>query len=232
MKRSSPWLCPCSSVAQAAPLEQLLREHYEDICLTFRYYGGLGSKAELIENANRSLHKSGGEGGRRRDNEDTISFSEFMQFVQQSRIWDNDGGSEGLESSRAITLTTLKEVFRVVNSKMETGSGGGSRFRVRGDGEFDRSEFMEALLHLARHKFNKMYENNGAVQLEHLLTDFVSKHAKLLVPNEFRLARRLDSANLILDNIEVFRFVFDRYADGRTSSMDRSAFWRYSAMWE
>merc|ERR1719506_2060255 len=64
---------------------------------------------------------------------------------------------------------------------------------------------MEALVHLARHKFNKMYDNDGSAQLEHLLTDFVSNHAKLLVPNEFR-ARLAgsDSAHLILDNIDVF----------------------------
>ena len=94
---------------QRAAVNELLREHYEDICLTFRYYGGLGSKAELIENANRSLHKSGGDGGGEgEDNEDTISFSEFMQFVQQSRIWDNDGGSEGLESSGNYTHDTLR----------------------------------------------------------------------------------------------------------------------------
>ena len=218
---------------QRTAINEHLRQAYDDICLTFRYYGGLGSKAEIIENTNKSLHSlgkknkadgSGGDGGNDDDNEETISFNEFMQFVKQSRIWDNDGGSEGLESSRAITLTTLKEVFRVVNSKMETG-GGGARFRVRGDGEFDRSEFMEALIHLARHKFNKMYDNNGAVQLEHLLTDFVCKHAKLLVPNEFRAKlASSDSAPLILDNIEVFRFIFDKYADGKTAMMDRNAF--------
>ena len=213
---------------QRAAINEHLRQAYDDICLTFRYYGGLGSKAEIIENTNKSLHSLGnksadGKGGDD-DNDETISFNEFMQFVKQSRIWDNDGGSEGLESSRAITLTTLKEVFRVVNSKMETG-GGGARFRVRGDGEFDRSEFMEALIHLARHKFNKMFENNGAVQLEHLLSDFVCKHAKLLVPNEFRAKLAgSDSAPLILDNIEVFRFIFDKYADGKTAIMDRSAF--------
>jgi hypothetical protein len=217
-----------TGATQRAAVNELLREHYDDICLTFRYYGGLGSKAEMIESADKLLHASGASGdgdGDGDDNEDTISFSEFMQFVQQSRIWDNDGGSEGLESSRAITMTTLKEVFRVVNSKMETSSGSGARFRVRGDGEFDRAEFMEALVHLARPKFNKMYDNDGSVQLRHLLTDFVSNHAKLLVPNEFR-ARLAgsDSANLILDHIEVFRFIFDKYADGRSSTMDRGAF--------
>ena len=115
---------------QRAAVNEKLREHYDDICLTFRYYGGLGSKADIIENANKSLHKSGGgngDGDGADDNDETISFSEFTQFVQQSRIWDYDGGSEGLESSRAITMNTLKEVFRVVNSKMETGSGGGAR---------------------------------------------------------------------------------------------------------
>ena len=116
---------------------------------------------------------------------------------------------------------------------METGSGGGSRFRVRGDGEFDRSEFMEALLHLARHKFNKMYENNGAVQLEHLLTDFVSKHAKLLVPNEFRARRQARTApTSFWTTLKCSGSSLIGMLTGEPLRWIVALSWRYSAMWE
>ena len=205
-------------------INALLREHYDDICITFRFYGGLGSKADLIENAEELLRKPKNEDDGKDDNDDTISFNEFMQFVKQSRLWDSTGDSKKGGAGQ-ITLATLKEVFRVVNSKMETGKGGGARFRVRGDGEFDRSEFMEALIHLARYKFIKQFDNDGAVQLEHLMVDYISSHAKHLVPNEFRAQlASSDSANLVLDNVEVFRFIFDRYANSKSRTIDRNTF--------
>ncbi len=206
-----------------------LREAYDDICLTFRYYGGLGNKADVIENAEQSLRKPREDADD--DNEETISFSEFMTFVKQSRIWHEEKGGPppiGSHGNGIITMQTLKEIFRVVNSKMEaSGGGGGSKFRVRGDDELDRAEFMEALVHLARHKYSKEFENDGSEQLYHLLTEFIAKHAKHLVPNEFRAQlASSDSAQLILDNLEVFRFVFDRYADARSKTMGRNAFVR------
>jgi hypothetical protein len=123
-------------------------------------------------------------------------------------------------------MATLKEIFRVVNSKMEKGGGAaGGGFRVQGDGEFDRSEFMEALIHLGRYKYAKQHENDGSMQLEALLNDFISVHAQHLVPNEFRAQLAgSDSANLVLDNLEVFRFIFDRYADSKKRTMDRNTF--------
>ena len=209
-------------VKQRNRINDLLHEAYEDICLTFRFYGGLGSKADLIENANDMLRKPVEE--EEEDNDDTISFNEFMQFVQQSRIWDANGGSS--KGGGTITIATLKEIFRVVNSKMEKGGGGaGGGFRVRGDGEFDRSEFMEALLHLARYKYAKQFESDGSLQLEALLNDYIAVHAQHLVPNEFRAQLAgSESANLVLDNLEVFRFIFDRYADSKTRTMDRNVF--------
>jgi hypothetical protein len=205
---------------------ELLRTGYEDICLTFRFYGGLGSKADIIENAAAGLFKKKEE-EEKEDNDDTISFNEFQQFVKQSRIWDSIGDTKK-GGAGAITVSTLKEIFRVVNSKMETGGGGGgAKFRVRGDGEFDRSEFMEALVHLARYKYTKQFDNNGALQLEQLLHEHIFTHAKQLVPNEFRAQLAgSDSANLLLDNLEVFRFIFDRYADSKSRTMDRNAFFK------
>lgn len=204
-------------------VHELLRESYDDICLTFRFYGGLGSKADLIENATKDLFKQN-EGEEDQDNDDTISFNEFQQFVKQSRIWNATGDSKK-DSAGSINRATLKEIFRVVNSKMEIGSGESAKFRVRGDAEFDRSEFMEALIHLARHKYNKQFDNDGSLQLQHLLSEYISVHAKNLVPNEFRAQLAgSESANLLLDNLEVFRFLFDRYADSKSRTMDRNAF--------
>ena len=206
---------------QRTLINELLREGYEDICLTFRFYGGLGSKADVIENATKDLYKKVGNKEEEEDNDDTISFNEFHQFVKQSRIYggSGDGGSK-------ITLATIKEIFRVVNSKMETGSSGSSaKFRVRGDGEFDRSEFMEALVHLARYKYPKQFDNDGAMQLRALFKEYIYVHAKHLVPNEFRAQlANSESANLVLDNLEVFRFIFDRYVDVKTNTMDRNTF--------
>ena len=57
------------------------------------------------------------------------------------------------------------------------------------------------------------------------MVDYISSHAKHLVPNEFRAQlASSDSANLVLDNVEVFRFIFDRYANSKSRTIDRNTF--------
>ena len=99
------------------------------------------------------------------DNSETISPREFVLFCRHTGILDG----------KMVKIRTIQEVFRLVNTEQvensgtsgksrregkkgspgggkqaNGGKGGGfGRFRARGDAEFERSEFLASMVHLA-----------------------------------------------------------------------------------
>ena len=129
-------------------LEQIIKEHYVTICTAFKFYGGLGDVAMAEQsmalfnqdhNKSRSSVKSQEEEKEEEDDDETISLTEFESFCAKTSILDG----------YKVSHRDIVEVFRIVNQKMETHGEGGGKFKVEGDEQFDRSEFIEALILLA-----------------------------------------------------------------------------------
>ena len=112
----------------------------------------------------------------------TISPTEFVVFMERTKILDN----------QRVTRRTMKEVFRVVNTETEDdGTGLGGRFKVQGDSEFDRPEFMAAIVHLAGYKYELVGEGpqrDYAERLQRLLSE-------CLHPTMYKPFRRDDKLN-------------------------------------
>ena len=78
------------------------------------------------------------------ENDETISPREYAFFCRQTGILDN----------KKIKIRTIQEIFRLVNSEVEDdGMQGSGQYRMRGDAEFDRGEFLASLVHVALKRF-------------------------------------------------------------------------------
>ena len=199
-------------------LEQIIKEHYVTICTAFKFYGGLGDVAMAEQsmalfnqdhNKSRSSVKSQEEEKEEEDDDETISLTEFESFCAKTSILDG----------YKVSHRDIVEVFRIVNQKMETHGEGGGKFKVEGDEQFDRSEFIEALILLAHFKYDKELDGKIVTQLHNLMKEQVAPHVERLKPSEFRLHMAEGKVcNLLLDSITIFKEVFQLYVDEKTNN--------------
>jgi hypothetical protein len=195
-------------------LEQVVKKHYVSICTAFKFYGGLGDIAAAEQSMNMFNHAGKYEEvddgqEEEEDDDDSISMSEFESFCSKTGIMD------GYRVSHKVIL----EVFKIVNQKMEQHGDGGGMFKVSGDEQFDRSEFIEALILLAHYKFDKEFDNKIVTQMQNIMTQFVHPHVERLKPSEFRLQMAEGAmCNLLLDNIGTFKTVFNMYIEEKTNN--------------
>ena len=179
---------------QVIQIRAILEESHLDICAAFKFYGGLGDDVEAD-------HKQSHAHASEEDDDSSISFGEFATFCSRAKIIDGE----------QVSTRTLHEIFRAVNAKVEVGTGGAS-FKVKGDMSFDRAEFMEAFIFLARYKFPKDFGGDPAMQLDHLMKAHVSEHAEHLKPSEFRSRMAEgDCARLLLESLDLLKSIFGIY---------------------
>ena len=197
-------------------LEQIIRENYVAICTAFKFYGGLGdiAKAEQSMNMfnkdhNKSQQMVDNAGEEDDDSDETISLPEFESFCAKTGVLDG----------YKVSHRDIIEVFRIVNQKMETHGEGGGKFKVEGDEQFDRSEFIEAIILLAHFKYDKEYDGKIVTQLHNLMVQQIVPHVERLKPSEFRLHMAEGKVcNLLLDSITLFKDVFQLYTDEKTNN--------------
>jgi hypothetical protein len=197
-------------------LEQIIRENYVAICTAFKFYGGLGdiAKAEQSMNMfnkdhNKSQQMVDDAGEEDDDSDETISLPEFESFCAKTGVLDG----------YKVSHRDIIEVFRIVNQKMETHGEGGGKFKVEGDEQFDRSEFIEAIILLAHFKYDKEYDGKIVTQLHNLMVQQIVPHVERLKPSEFRLHMAEGKVcNLLLDSITLFKDVFQLYTDKKTNN--------------
>jgi|EP00505_MAST-04D_sp_SCG-Rhode-Island_P002160 hypothetical protein len=195
---------------ERAQLEQVIREHYVTICTAFAFYGGLGDIAKAEQSMNMFNQGAHAEAEvEEEDDDETISMSEFEQFCSKTGILD------GYRVSHKIIM----QIFKIVNQKLETHGEGGGMFKVEGDAQFDRGEFLEAIILLAHYKYDKEFDGKIVTQTHNLMVNLVQPHVERLRPSDFRLHMAEGVVcNLLLDNIGTFRTVFEMYLDEKTNN--------------
>ena len=140
------------------------------------------------------------------ESDGTLGKEEFVAFCEGADILDDN----------LMKMKDLDKVFERVNTEVVTTAGGGM-FKMQGDAKFNRSEFLEALIHISMMKFDKMFDDDPSSQFEHLMKNFVVPHAITTLPEDASSKYRdiistPDNAMVLLDHYEMLRDIFFVYS--------------------
>lgn len=168
-----------------AQLRPVMREHYVALRGAFKYY------CQLVEDGSPSTGSLGKE--------------ELVLFCEAADLLDDSPGSK-------MKRKDLDKVFKKVNEEIVVSAGGGI-FKQVGDEEFSRSEFLEALIHIAMAKFDQDFDDNEAMQFQYMLNEHVLPHIEEVVPNDdagrFRqLMMEPENSAILLKYLNMLRNIF------------------------